>query len=139
MADIVDPATRSRMMSRIRGRDTSPELKVRSFLHRAGFRFRLHSKALPGRPDIVLPRYRTVINVHGCFWHRHPGCKFATTPASNAGFWSKKLSENVARDVRNSDALSRLGWHELLIWECEVTDWAKLDKLARDIRRFNSR
>src|SRR5690242_12969823 len=98
MADIVDRATRSRMMSGIRGKDTKPEKLVRSFLHRSGFRFTLHDKRLPGRPDIVLPNRKTIVNVHGCFWHRHPGCRFAYQPQSNQAFWNAKLAGNVERD-----------------------------------------
>jgi len=108
-------------MSRIRGRDTQPEKKVRSALHRAGFRFRLHRKDLPGRPDIVLPKYRTVVFVHGCFWHRHRGCKFAYEPKSRPAFWNEKFRGNVARDRRNASDLRRLGWRVVTIWECEAT------------------
>lgn len=112
---------RSRLMSKIGPRNTKPELALRSMLHRAGFRFRLHVKDLPGKPDIVLPKYRTVIFVHGCFWHRHRGCRFATTPSSNEAFWRSKFSENVERDKRKTRALRRLGWDVLTVWECEVT------------------
>src|SRR4051812_26276050 len=101
MTDVVDRKTRSRMMSGIKGRDTQPELLVRSFLHRAGFRFRLHAKGIVGRPDLVLPKYRAVVFVHGCFWHRH-NCKFATNPKTNSAFWRKKFAENVARDRKVS-------------------------------------
>src|SRR5213079_375697 len=101
---------RSWNMSRIRGRDTSPELRVRRVLHRLGFRYRLHGAALPGRPDVVLPRYKTVIFVHGCFWHRHSACKYAYTPKSNLPFWERKFEETVARDEKNLVALKRLGW-----------------------------
>jgi len=120
MADIVSPAVRSRMMASIKGKDTKPELVVRSFLHRAGFRFSLHRKDLPGRPDIVLPKYRTVVFVHGCFWHRHSGCPFATTPMKNAGFWRTKFRENTARDIRNRSALELLGWRVETVWSCEL-------------------
>ena len=113
-------------MSRIRGADTKPERAVRSLLHRCGFRFRLHRKDLPGRPDIVLPKHHAVILVHGCFWHRHEGCRFAYTPKSRAEFWEKKFSENVARDRRNVGALGNLGWRWLIVWECETRDEANL-------------
>ena len=118
MADTVDPATRSKMMAGIKGRDTRPELIVRSALHRAGFRFLLHDRRLPGRPDIVLPKWRAVIQVQGCFWHRHEGCRFATTPRSNSKFWLAKLEQNVLRDRRDLDALGMLGWRIAVVWEC---------------------
>lgn len=129
--DIVDHATRSRMMSGIRGKDTKPELIVRSYLHRAGLRFRLHAK-LPGKPDLVLPRYRTAVFVHGCFWHRHEGCRYATTPASNAEFWQEKFASNVRRDARAKQQLEELGWHVQVIWACQLND-RELGKLATTI------
>src|SRR5690348_13819912 len=98
MADIVDKETRSRMMSGIRGKNTKPEMIVRSFLHRAGLRFRLYAK-LPGKPDLAFPKFRTVVFVHGCFWHRHKRCRFATTPASNSAFWQEKFEANMRRDM----------------------------------------
>ncbi|MCA3108204.1 MAG: DNA mismatch endonuclease Vsr [Rhodocyclaceae bacterium] len=116
--DVVDAATRSRMMAGIRGKDTAPELAVRKGLHAAGFRFRLHRRDLPGRPDIVLPRYRAVVFVHGCFWHRHAGCRYATTPSSNAMRWTRKFSENVARDRAAIAALESAGWRVAVTWEC---------------------
>jgi DNA mismatch endonuclease (patch repair protein) len=133
MADIVDAATRSRMMSRIRGKNTIPEMLVRRFLHAAGFRYRLHVKDLPGRPDIVLPKYRTVIFVHGCFWHRHPGCRDAVMPTSNTAFWNEKLRGNTARDSRNIAALEAKGWRCAVIWECEVGNPANLVRLSEMI------
>lgn len=138
MPDIVDPATRSRMMSGIRGRNTKPELVVRRYLHRLGFRFRLHDRRLPGRPDIVLPRYRTVVEVRGCFWHCHGGCRYAARPKSNADFWAAKLRGNVERDARNTAALEEAGWRVLVIWECEVRDTAALEQLAVSIRSGNA-
>lgn len=108
-------------MSRIRSRDTVPELLVRSALHRAGYRFRLHSKDLPGRPDIVLPKYHTVVFVHGCFWHRHKGCRFAYTPKSRVAFWNNKFRSNIERDRRKSKALRKLGWRVITVWECQAT------------------
>lgn len=107
-------------MSRIRGQDTGPELRLRSLLHRAGFRFRLHAKQLPGRPDVVLPKYRTAIFVHGCFWHRHSGCRNATTPSTRREFWQEKLEGNVSRDARNCAALEAAGWIVRTVWECEL-------------------
>lgn len=133
--DIVDRSTRSRMMAGIRGRDTKPELIARSMLHRAGLRFRLHVKGLPGKPDIVLPKYRTVVFVHGCFWHRHRRCRYATTPKANAGFWEKKFAENVARDARQRAGLRRAGWRVLVLWECEAKSSERLEDLIRKIRQ----
>ena len=131
MTDVVDKATRSRMMSGIRGKNTKPELIVRSFLHRAGLRFRLHAR-LPGKPDLVFPKYRTVVFVHGCFWHRHKGCRFATTPASNAAFWQEKFVANVSRDAVVKKALRKLGWRVRVIWACQLTP-RKLEWLASEI------
>lgn len=125
MVDVVDPATRSRMMSGIRGKNTKPEILVRKYLHGRGLRFRLHVKELPGKPDLVFPRYRTVVFVHGCFWHHHAGCKYATTPSNRADFWKNKLSENVARDQYQVAALNGIGWRVLVVWECELRDIAK--------------
>jgi DNA mismatch endonuclease (patch repair protein) len=130
--DIVDRATRSRMMSGIRGKNTKPELVVRSFLHRAGLRFRLHAK-IPGKPDLVLPKYRTVVFVHGCFWHRHEDCRYATTPANNAAFWQEKFASNVRRDAKVRQQLEELGWRVLVIWSCQLSDH-ELGKLAATIR-----
>lgn len=131
--DVVDRATRSRMMSGIRGKNTKPELAVRSFLHRAGLRFRLHA-ALPGKPDLVFPRYRTVVFVHGCFWHRHEGCRYATTPASNPRFWQKKFATNVLRDEKVRQQLEELGWCVLVIWACQLNE-PSLKELAKKIRK----
>lgn len=122
MGDIFDRTKRSEIMSRIRGRDTKPELVVRRTAHRLGFRFRLHRKDLPGCPDIVFPRYRAVIMVNGCFWHRHPDCKYAYRPKTRVEFWENKLEGNVARDRRNELELTELGWRTMVIWECETTN-----------------
>ena len=139
MTDIVDAATRSRMMSGIRGKDTAPERAVRSFLHHAGLRFRIHRKDLPGTPDIVLPRYHAVVLVHGCYWHRHPGCRFAYTPRSNLAFWNRKFEENIARDRRKEAKLRELGWRVFVVWECEVADENRLGRLVREIRSPSGR
>lgn len=120
MADIFSPAKRSEVMSRIRGRDTVPELVVRSYLHRRGLRFRLHRRDLPGRPDIVLPAYRVAILVHGCFWHGHAGCKRASLPKTRVSFWAEKIAANRERDARSIRALEALGWRPLVVWECEI-------------------
>jgi DNA mismatch endonuclease (patch repair protein) len=122
-------------MAGIRGRDTRPEILVRSWLHRHGLRFRLHKAGLPGRPDLVLARYRTVIFVHGCFWHRHPRCRYATTPSTNRAFWRRKFEQNVARDTRQRRELGSLGWRVLVIWECQVQAKGVLARLERRIRR----
>jgi DNA mismatch endonuclease, patch repair protein len=114
------------MMAGIRGTNTKPELAVRRFLHRLGFRYRLHDKRLPGRPDLVLPRYRTAVFVHGCFWHQHPGCRLAAKPGTNVDFWRAKLEGNVARDERVRSQLAESGWKALTVWECEVGDLVEL-------------
>lgn len=119
--DIVDAKTRSRMMSNIRGKDTKPELTLRRALHARGFRYRLHIKGLPGHPDLVFPKHRSVVFVHGCFWHRHRGCPKATTPATRVEFWQKKFAGNTERDCRNIDQLRKAGWRVLVVWECELT------------------
>lgn len=120
MTDIMDKQARSKLMSRIRGRDTKPELALRRALHARGLRFRLNQRKLPGTPDIVLPRWRTAIFVHGCFWHRHAGCRNTTTPSSNVEFWNAKFEANVLRDARALDALALLGWKTAVVWECAL-------------------
>jgi DNA mismatch endonuclease (patch repair protein) len=120
MTDTISPAHRSWNMSRIRGRDTAPEVKLRSLLHRAGYRFRLHDRKLPGRPDIVLPKYQAVIFVHGCFWHRHEGCANTTVPSTRADFWDSKFAGNIARDRANAERLSDLGWRVIVAWGCDL-------------------
>lgn len=128
MTDVFTIIKRSEVMSRIKSRDTQPERAVRSMLHRLGYRFRLHRADLPGRPDIVLPRYKTVIFVNGCFWHRHEGCRFAYTPKTRIDFWQKKFSENVLRDQRAQVSLVASGWKVIVVWECELRDQADLSK-----------
>lgn len=118
MNDVVDSATRSRMMQSIRGRDTKPELFLRRYLHSLGYRFRLHRKDLPGSPDLVLPRHRLAIFVHGCFWHRHAGCFYTTTPKTRQAFWEEKFLGNVRRDNKAYMELQHLGWRVLVVWEC---------------------
>jgi DNA mismatch endonuclease (patch repair protein) len=117
-------------MSRIRSRDTAPEIFVRSVLHRLGFRFRKNVKTLPGKPDIVLPKYKFVIFIHGCFWHQHPGCSRSTIPKSNTSYWIPKLAKNTKRDVEHILAMEKLGWKVLVVWECEVK---KRDALFRQL------
>lgn len=132
--DRLTPEKRSWNMSRIKSKDTTPERIVRSFLHRNGFRFRLHVKNLPGKPDIVLSKYKTVIEVRGCFWHRHNGCKDATMPSTHTEFWQKKFAENVVRDQRSEQALKELGWQVIIIWECEVERKSFQDYLIAAIK-----
>jgi DNA mismatch endonuclease, patch repair protein len=124
--DSLSPERRSWNMSRIRAKDTRPERLVRSLLHSLGYRFRLNRKDMPGRPDIVLPKYRTAIYVHGCFWHRHGGCSLAYTPKTNLEFWSKKFTRNEERDAEVATALKEAGWKQVVIWECETRDKATL-------------
>ena len=125
MADKLTQKQRTRLMSQVRGKDTKPERQIRGLLHRLGYRFTINgprNKQLPGRPDIVLPKHQTAILVHGCFWHRHPNCKSATTPSSNVAYWEKKFARNVQRDRQNEEALQALGWHVIVIWECELQE-----------------
>ena len=120
MVDTLTKERRSWNMSRITGKNTKPEVLLRSLLHREGFRFRLHDKRLPGKPDIVLPKFRTVIFVNGCFWHRHKNCKYAYTPKSRQEFWLSKFEETVLCDQRNQEALTNTGWQVLIVWECDL-------------------
>lgn len=130
----VDPA-RSWIMKSVRQKNTGPEMVVRRALHELGFRFRLHRKDLVGTPDVVLPKYRAVVFVHGCFWHRHPGCSKATMPKTRVDFWKNKFDANVARDLRNIDTLKQQGWNVLVIWECQTKDKTLLiDLLVKGLR-----
>ncbi len=126
MTDIHEPAVRSYNMSQIRSRDTKPELVVRKFLHKNGLRYRLYDKTLPGKPDIVLPRYKKVIFIHGCFWHGHKNCVDAKIPEANQGFWLDKINKNQNRDRINTSKLRKLNWTVIIVWEC------KLKKNLRD-------
>ncbi len=128
-------ALRSRIMRNVKGRDTLPERKARTALHRAGFRYRLHVSSLPGKPDIVLPKHRTVIFVHGCFWHRHIGCSRTTAPKRNADFWQDKFAANIKRDRRNARSLKQLGWRVYILWECVVANEKKLASFVRRLER----
>lgn len=121
-------------MSRIKAKDTKPEILVRTFLHKHGFRFRIHRADLPGKPDIVLAKYKTVIFVHGCYWHRHQGCKNATTPKTRKDFWEKKFEANIERDKRKIFELISAGWNVIIIWECEVNDQKRMQRLPTEIR-----
>lgn len=136
MTDIVDPATRSRMMSGIGGRNTKPEIVVRKALFAAGFRFRLHRKDLPGCPDIVLPGRRIAVFVHGCFWHAHPGCRYAKLPASRRELWETKLAANVERDRRAIDALLSADWRVLVVWECATRSVKAREALPELLRHW---
>ena len=141
--DTVSPKQRSYIMSRIRSKDTKPEMVVRSYLHKNGFRFRLHARDLPGHPDIVLPKYKTVVEVRGCFWHQHPKCKVASRPASNTEYWRAKFSRNVKRDKQNARELKKLGWHLIVVWECETAKQkfppASLDAFVKNNRKREKR
>ena len=133
MADRLTPDARSHLMARIRSKDTKPELAVRHLLHRMGYRFRLHRRDLLGSPDIVLPVRRKIVFVHGCFWHGHTGCRFATTPATRIDFWTAKISATKQRDARAVRQLRRSGWSVAVVWECQTRS---LDQLARRLEHF---
>lgn len=120
MADVHTTSTRSFNMSRIRGKDTKPEMLVRQYLHARGMRYRLHTKELPGKPDLVFPGLRTVVFVHGCFWHRHEGCRYFVVPKTRTDFWLGKIGRNVANDERQQQELKVQGWRVLVVWECEL-------------------
>lgn len=128
MTDTLTPAERSERMSRIRGKDTTPELIVRKLAHEMGYRFRLHRRDLPGSPDLVFPRYKKVIWVHGCFWHRHEGCRKTTMPATNIPFWEEKFAATQKRDDQNFHRIRDQGWEALIIWECQTKDVENLTK-----------
>ena len=131
MADVFTKEKRSWIMGRVKGANTKPELVVRRWLHAHGFRFRLHRADLPGKPDIVMPKHHTVVFVHGCFWHGHPGCKHADLPASNHEYWEKKIGRNITRDRKRRRELRKLGWRVITIWECFTRDPAALAKKLR--------
>ena len=131
MADVLTPKQRSYNMSRIHGKDTKPEEMVRKYLFSQGFRYRKNDARLPGKPDIVLPKYKTVIFVNGCFWHKHEGCKYFIWPKNNAEFWKEKINKNVARDQRDYELLGKDGWHVIVVWECELKKHSADQTLAR--------
>ena len=137
MTDVVDVKTRSRMMAGIRSEGTQPEKLVRSSLHRRGFRFAKSSLGLVGKPDIVLPRWKVLVFVHGCFWHRHSGCRNATTPSTRPEFWQEKFDGNVGRDARNRSDLEAAGWTVLTVWECELKANAEgvVRRLSHELRK----
>lgn len=142
MADIMTPEQRHRCMAAIKGKDTKPEMIVRQYLHSLGFRYGLHNKKLPGSPDLVLRKYKTVIFIHGCFWHGHEGCKYYRLPKSNESFWSEKISRNQSRDNKSREQLEKKGWNVLTVWECELKNKEKrertLRKLVESIHRISS-
>ena len=119
---------RSKNMAAIKSKNTNPEIKVRKLLHSLGYRFRLHKKELPGSPDIVLKKYKTVVFVHGCFWHRHKECKYATNPKTREEFWNKKFLSNIERDIKVRERIKAAGWKSIVVWECELKDIQKLKK-----------
>ncbi len=137
MADVHSAAVRSYNMSRIRSGNTKPELLVRKYLFAQGFRYRLHEKSLPGKPDIVLKKYNTVIFVHGCFWHAHEGCRYFVVPKTRTEWWTNKLEGNVQKDKRNISQLKKAGWKVIIIWECKLKKNCEntLKKLADYIRK----
>ena len=135
MADIVDRATRSRMMAGIRSRDTKPELVLRRAIHARGLRYRLHDRQLPGSPDLVFRRFSAVCFVHGCFWHRHTGCPYATTPSTREEFWRAKFNENTERDERNRRELFHAGWRIAIVWECTLRKQAAAE-MAQQLERW---
>jgi DNA mismatch endonuclease, patch repair protein len=120
MADVHDKATRSFNMSQIKGKNTKPEMLVRRFLHAKGFRYKLHDKSLPGKPDLVLPKYKTVIFIHGCYWHKHESCRYFVVPKTRTEWWMNKINGNVANDLRAIAALEKEGWKVITVWECEL-------------------
>lgn len=129
--DVHDSKTRSYNMSRIKGKNTKPEETVRKYLFSQGFRYRKNDKRLPGKPDIVLPKYKTVILVNGCFWHKHGGCKYFAWPQNNAEFWKEKIESNVVRDKKQYEELQDAGWRVIIVWECELKKKRKSDTLER--------
>jgi len=140
MADVHEPETRSYNMSQISGKDTKPEMIVRKFLHRNGFRYRLHVKELPGKPDLVLPKYNSVIFVHGCFWHVHKDCKYFKLPQTNTNFWKEKLYGNKERDEKHIQKLEKEGWNVIVVWECELKPGKKEKTLIKIVEEIeNSR
>ena len=138
MTDTISQIRRSENMRRIRSKDMKPELQVRRILTKLGYRYRLHRKSLPGHPDIVFPRWRKAIFVHGCFWHQHqkPSCRIKRLPRSNLDYWLPKLRRNVSRDSKNQRALTKLDWHLLVIWECELDN---LDLVTKRLEQFMAR
>ena len=138
MADVLTPKQRSYNMSQIHGKDTKPEELVRKFLFSQGFRYRKNDARLPGKPDIVLPKYKTVIFVNGCFWHKHEGCKYFVWPKNNADFWKDKIEKNTARDQRNYSLLRHAGWRVIIIWGCQLRPNNKEATLSKLVMALNA-
>jgi len=136
--DVHEPEVRSYNMSRIRAKDTKPEILVRKFLHHHGFRYILHDKRLPGKPDIVLPKHQTVVLVHGCFWHGHKGCRHFVIPKSNQEYWIPKIQNNIRNDRKHKTSLKKLGWRVLTVWECELTKEKSKRVLSRLILKISA-
>lgn len=134
MADVHTPERRSYNMSRIRNKNTKPEELVRKFLFSQGFRYRKNDARLPGKPDIVLPKHKTVIFVNGCFWHKHEGCKYFVWPKNNAEFWHEKILSNVERDLRNYERLQQMGWNIIVVWECDLKKEVRSETLSRIVQ-----
>jgi len=136
--DVFSQSKRSDIMSKVSGKDTKPEILIRKFLFSKGFRYRKNVKELPGKPDIVLPKYKTIIFIHGCFWHGHENCEAAKLPVSNVAYWTKKVSSNVTRDIHNKEILRELGWNVIVLWECELKTVAlqnvRLNMLITEIK-----
>lgn len=133
MADVFDSAKRSKIMRSIQSKDTSPELKIRKALHAQGYRFRLHDNTLPGCPDLVLPKYKAVIQVRGCFWHQHEGCKKSRIPKTKVEYWEIKLKRNIMRDLEADRKLADIGWTVLVVWECEIRGQDKLKAMVESL------
>src|SRR5690606_37354154 len=139
MSDVHNPKTRSYNMSRIRGKDTKPEIIVRKFLHGHGYRYRLHDKKLPGKPDLVLKKYQTVVFIHGCFWHGHESCKYFVVPKTRTEFWLNKINGNRKKDAESISALKKQGWKVTTVWECELKRDKRESKLKSLIKEFKSK
>jgi DNA mismatch endonuclease (patch repair protein) len=137
MADRISKKRRSEIMSLVRSKDTKPEMKVRSFLHGKGLRFRLHSRTLPGKPDLIFPKYKVALFVHGCFWHGHKNCSRHRIPKSNVEFWEQKIAATKLRDQKHYKTLEVLGWRTIIIWECEIYKKEKLEALVPKITRLS--
>jgi DNA mismatch endonuclease, patch repair protein len=138
MADVHSKETRSYNMSRIRSKDTKPEILVRKFLHKNGFRYRLHVKDMPGKPDMVLPKYKTVVFIHGCFWHGHDGCKYYVVPKTRTEWWLNKINGNINNDTKAEQTLKALGWNIIKIWECELKKATVEDTLTTLLSNLKS-
>lgn len=138
MGDVYDKATRSRVMSAVKSSSTAPEVRLRKLLHAKGYRYLINNRGLPGKPDLVFPKRRKVIFVHGCFWHQHRGCPHSTRPSSNTDYWNMKLDRNVKRDNVTVDRIQALGWRALVVWECEVNSGVAILTAERFLNDLNS-